>query len=333
MRRLVPLLVMTSMSITFVGPAAVAPAWAGPVVASTLVLTATPASVAPTDTVTLSGTLSFADASAAQGFDVVIDRSRNGGAFVSVATATTGAEGTFELVDQPPDAGSYTYRATFAGDASHAPSSATAAVEAARLRAHVTISVSRSRVTFGQSVRVTAHVDKGPKPRTVEIVQRPVGGGVVVLKSGAVGTDGDLSATLEPKQTSTFIARFPGDDRYRPASATARVAVKVILNVRLAGYQSTSGAYKIYRAGKNVYAPIRVYPNHAGFTVRAHLQVRRSGGWTTHSTSSGELSARSAAVFYVTGARAGYDFRVRVRFPSHRDHLGDVSPWLYFRVR
>jgi hypothetical protein len=333
MRRAAPLLVVTSISIALIGPAVVSPVSAGPLVTSTLTLTATPAAVAPTDPVTLDGTLSFADASAAEGFDIVIDRSRNGDVFVTLGTVTTGANGTFEIVDQPGDPGSYTYRATFAGDASHAPSSATATVEATRLRAHVTIAVSRTRVTFGQSVRIIAHLDKGPKPRTVEIVQRPVGGGSIILKSGAVGTDGDLAASIEPKQTSTFIARFPGDDRYRPSSDTVRVAVKVILNVRLAGYQSTSGKYRIYRAGTNVYAPIRVYPNHSGFTVTAHLQVRRSGSWTTHSTSSGKLTPRSSAVFYVTGAQPGYDFRVRVRFPSHRDHLGDVSPWLYFRIR
>jgi hypothetical protein len=96
-------------------------------------------------------------------------------------------------------------------------------------------------------------------------------------------------------------------------------------------FASTSGAYKIYREGTYPRCQVWVQPNHAGDNVRFELQVYRVGAWRGADTGSFKLNSKST-VTVVIGIKTGVNGRIRATLPGHYDHLGDTSPWLYFRV-
>jgi hypothetical protein len=77
---------------------------------------------------------------------------------------------------------------------------------------------------------------------------------------------------------------------------------------------------------------VKVAPNHKGFAVRATLQLFANGRWRKSASKTFPLNASSLTGFAIRGT-ANVDFRVHVSLPTHHDHLGDTSPWLYLRFR
>ena len=296
---------------------------------TTVSLSATPASLSIGDPVSLDGTLVFGDASGTAGQTVSLTRTDAGGT-VPVADAVVAVDGTFHLDDVPPIAGQVTYAASFAGIEHHPGASASDVVHVAKLPVKVSVSVSAKTVTIGGSVTVKGHLGIGTESRVLEIVAKPDGGGEQLLKKGTVDARGNLSVKVSPTRDTTFIARYAGDATHVAAQDKATTRVRVILAAKLTKYVSTSGAYRIYRAGTYAHVDVHVSPNHAGSSVKATLQGYTGSAWKTLDTGTFRLDASSDTTFVIKGT-SNVNFRVRVLLPTHTDHIGDASPWLYLR--
>jgi hypothetical protein len=298
-------------------------------VPSTLSLSAAPAHLAVGDTVDLDGSLAFSDASSAAGRTVTLTRTDASGTS-TVGDAITDSAGAYHLTDHPP-AGDVMYTATFDAVDHYLTATAQDSVTVDKLPSSVSVKVSRGTVTFGQTVRITGHLGGGTDSRVLGLYAKPYGGDPILLKKATVDGNGDLTASYAPKKTTTFIARFEGDDTHDPSNDQVTTKVRVILNAKMVDFASTSGKYKVYRSGTYPKCLVHVTPNHKGSSVQFVLQAYVKGSWRSVDRGSFRLNADSLVAVKV-GITPGYNARIQAKLPSHADHLGDSSPWLYFRV-
>ncbi|MEP6757738.1 MAG: hypothetical protein ABJB55_00925 [Actinomycetota bacterium] len=296
---------------------------------TTLTLSATPSTPTIGDSVSLDGVLTFGDGSSAAGQTVTFERKDDSGT-TSIGQATTQSDGSFHIDDVPEVGGTVAYTASFAGIDHHPASSAKDTVKVKLLSVSVSATASTKTVTIGKSVTVKGHLGGGTKSRTLSIYAKPDGGSEKLLKKGTVDSHGNLSVKFAPTRDTTFIARYAGDGTHAAALDAVTTRVRVILTAKLTKYVSTSGAYRIYRAGTYAHCEVHVAPNHARFSVKATLQAYTGGAWKTLDTGSFPLNASSNTTFVIKGS-ANVNFRVMVQLPTHSDHIGDSSPWLYLR--
>lgn len=73
-----------------------------------------------------------------------------------------------------------------------------------------------------------------------------------------------------------------------------------------------------------------VSPNHAGKQLKFVAQEYSRGAWRTVASARFRIRRNGSAVAYFGADRGTY--RTRNVFARHTDHLGDASPWIYFRV-
>jgi hypothetical protein len=326
----------TFRSLALVGALAVALQLAAPVAAhaatgSTVTLDATPATAKVGDEIALAGTLSFADMSSAAGFTISLTRDDGSGPqpLPDVVTDSGGSYSTSDTVDA---AGSVTYQASFAGDGTYDPANASDTVSVTKYASTISLSVSAKAVTFGTSVRLTAHLGKGTESKVVTISAKPDGGNETVIRTGPVDSHRDLHATFRPSKDTTFVARYDGDLSHRASHDQGVTRVRVIVRERLSNFVAKSGRYHIYKRGARAPCLARVIPNHKGFAIRATLQMFVNGRWRKSAARSFRLNGSSVAGFAIRGT-PNVNFRVRASLPTHSDHLGDRSPWQYLRFR
>jgi hypothetical protein len=214
------------------------------------------------------------------------------------------------------------------------------------LTTQVTLTTSAKSISFGKTVKVTAHlVDHlDTTSKELSIYATPYGGTKKLIASGDVNGDGNLSVTYTPSRKTTFGATFAGDATYLSASSATKVVnVAVRITGTLTHFDSRAGKFRIYRYTANcpkhhrgcpTYA-VKVSPNHAGKLVTFVLQLYASGAWRTALTVGGRLGPRSTRVeifIYRNASVVGLPTRVHVRFGGDADHLGRTSPWSYFKV-
>jgi hypothetical protein len=298
-------------------------------VGSTLTLDATPASATVGDQIDLSGVLMFGDDSSSAGQTITLTRDDAGGTH-ALPDAVTGSDGSYTLTDVVHVGGLVSYHAAFAGTVDADPSNAADTVSVAKLASQLSLHVSDRTVTFGRPVHLTAHLGRGTRSRVVAIYAKPDGGSEKLVRRAKVDRHRDLRASFSPSKDTTFTARYEGDLAHRAARDAAVTRVRVIVTATLVRYLSTSGKYRIYRRGSKAPCVARVAPNHAGFPVRAVLQAFLHKRWHTLARKSFRLSASSVRGIGITGS-SNVNFRIRVSLATHRDHLGDASPWRYLR--
>lgn len=138
----------------------------------------------------------------------------------AVGSAITAADGSYSVTDAYPSAGTCTYYARFAGDTSYAGSTS-ARIDVTVQKRTTTLSVSavRGNTKDKKTVFVTAHLGTTHTNRTVTITATS-GGSQVVIGSGTVDANGDLTASYQTRTTATYTATFDGDDWYLPATAS-----------------------------------------------------------------------------------------------------------------
>jgi hypothetical protein len=201
-------------------------------------------------------------------------------------------------------------------------------------------------VRFGNGVRLAAHLGSFDETisKVLKILATPYGGTPTLVRSGEVNASGDLTARFVPTRKTTFVATFPGDDLFKPATSKSKT-VQVIARVtgKLSNFDAKSGKYKLYRytadctnhgRGCPRYTA-KVAPNHHGKRVSFILQLFADGSWHTVLSFRDRLNARSmrTEIFVYRNARiVGFPTRVRVMFEGDADHLGDSSEWNYFKV-
>jgi len=298
-------------------------------VTSTLTLNAEPAEATVGDQISLSGTLTFGDASSSADQTITLSREDASG-INPLDDATTAGDGSYVLTDTVDVGGSSTYHASFAGAEDVGSSEAFDTVSVSKLATNVSVHVSDTDVIYGASVRITGHLGKGTDRRALELYATPDGRKRVLVKKAKVNADGFLSASYDPSRDTTFTARYAGDLAHKSAGDSAVTRVRVILNAKLTKYVSTSGKYRIYKGGSYAHCEVHVSPNHADDKVHATLQAYTGGSWKAIDTGSFRLNASSNVKFVIRGS-SNVNFRVMVKLPTHADHLGDASPWRYLR--
>jgi len=197
----------------------------------------------------------------------------------------------------------------------------------------LTLDASRSTVTHGGSLELTAHLDPATTDtKLVSIYATPQGGTKTLVKSGNVDSNGNLVATVRPKKRTVYAATFAGDENDDAAESEAEtVLVRAITTTVLRGFYGTSGRNRLYHVGQLIRQTGAVVPNHAGKNLKFVAQVLRNGAWRTVAAASFRIRANgSVTAFFSSGLQRSY--RLRNEFAADRDHLGDVSPWRYVKV-
>jgi hypothetical protein len=301
-------------------------------VVSTLTLNASPNAAKIGDHIDLSGQLTFEDMSSSAGHTITLTRDDDAAGIHALPDATTGSDGTYSANDVVDVGGSVTYHASFAGDSTYDQAQASDTITVAKLASHLSLATGARAVTFGASVHLTAHLGRGTESRVVEIYAKPDGGNEKLIRKAKVDRHRDLHATFGPSKDTTFTARYEGDLAHRRAHDGASTRVRVIVRAELTKAVGRSGRYHLYRRGTRAPCIARVAPNHKGFAVHATLQMFTHGSWRRSARKPFRLNASSVTGFAIRGT-ANVNFRVHVTLPTHRDHLGDTSPWLYLRFR
>ena len=298
------------------------------------------------DQASLFGFLSFSDGSPANGLTVHVTRTNPDHTQTVIGDQTTSSDqGGFNFVDSPPARGSYTYTATFDGDAQRSAASGTSDVLTVDgVVTGLGLEISATRSDYRHPVTLTAHLAKHGTNAVVSIYRRAAGGARTLVRSAAVDADGNVQVTVRPRTTTTFDAVYAGDDVFRAASSP-RVAVAV--RVRIAGtlsrFYAASGAYRLYHYSSSCVArgtgcpryTVAVAPGHAGDKVRLTLAFHTASGWVVAGHSSVKLNARSRArilLRYASRAIIGQRFRLEAHFTGDTKNAGNTTAWSYLRV-
>ncbi|GAB7103264.1 hypothetical protein JCM4814A_15780 [Streptomyces phaeofaciens JCM 4814] len=201
-----------------------------PTKAVTTVTVNAPASAVPGKSLTVTGKVGGGDALPAGTSLTVTRTDAQSPSGETLAPVTTGEDGTFSFADVPPVEGDVKYTVSYAGDAGHAPASATQTVAVARSVTTVTVSAPASAVP-GKSLTVTGKVGGGdalPAGTSLTVTrtdaQSPSG---KALAPVTTGEDGTFSfADVPPVEGGVkYTVSYAGDAGHAPASATRTVAV------------------------------------------------------------------------------------------------------------
>jgi hypothetical protein len=200
----------------------------GPVVsegapaATSLHLTA-PSTGVPGRPLTVSGILT---SSVALPAGQVAHITRNGTALPDV---TTKADGSFAFTDTPPAEGTYTYAASYAGDATHATASATSLVQVSKPATSVSLTAPAT-ATRAQKLTVSGTLSGSPFATggvvkvTKTDLAHPSG---IALPDAKVAANGSFTFADTPPigGANTYKVAYGGDISHKPGSSTATVQV------------------------------------------------------------------------------------------------------------
>ncbi|MFJ5530198.1 hypothetical protein [Streptomyces sp. NPDC093261] len=257
-------------------------------------------------------------------------------------TVPVAADGTVTVKDTPSVGGANTYTVSYPGDASHQAATASAIVQVSRTATALSVATNASSYTYGATATVTAHLGTTNNSRTVSIYAQPYGGKKTLVKTAAVDSKGNLSATYKLTRTTTFSASFAGDYQYAPATASRTASDQAKVVETLGGYYTSTTyggtTYRVYHHTAKPRVTATVTPDKSGQCAQFQAQEYYSGAWHTLSTSGCfSLDANSAAVTQLSLTHAvNQRFRVRseyVHSAKDNTNLSTWSGWLYLTVR
>lgn len=210
----------------------------------------------------------------------------------------------------------------------------------------VTITASRTTISNGGSVTLTAHLGTSSSNRTLSIYRTPVGGTRALVKTAAVNASGNLSVAVRPTANVNYTAVWSGDSTHASTTSKAvRVNVRLVMHgATQGGYRTASGVRLYHYTGHCVKAPHTGCPQFAawasplqpGRNVNFLIQGRTASG-TWKKLLSGTLrtaaGGKAGVIVYYNG-RAVVGVQQRIRFSMVKDskHLGNTSAWVRFRV-
>ncbi|MFJ7042046.1 Ig-like domain repeat protein [Streptomyces sp. NPDC101112] len=258
----------------------------------------------------------------------------------ALADVTVAADGTYSFSDTPPVGGKVKYTVRYAGDADHAPGSASDTVEVSRATPTLTLNKNRNTYAYGADVTFTAHLGTTYKNRKLEIWADPYGSDKPnkLVKSGTVNSSGNLSATLDLTRDTKVSVKFAGDARYKPRTVTNTVYTKVRISSSIGGYYKTQTAwgqkYHYVRKSKDpvLKTTMTYYP---GRKQRLQLQAYYQGAWRDAGSEYFELGTSGGSDITLTGTPTT-NIRFRFRSEYHDTTSGDnvntttYGAWKYF---
>ncbi|WP_031483161.1 Ig-like domain-containing protein [Streptomyces bicolor] len=204
----------------------------------------------------------------------------------ALGTATVAADGSYSFTDTPPAGGKVTYTVTYAGDADHAPATASHALTVTKTATTLTLNNNLKVYGYNSTVAFTAHLGTTYKNRTVEIWADPYGSDKpnTLVKKGTVDSAGNLTASVRLTRDTKISAKFTGDTRYAAKTTTNTVYTKVAISTSLSGYYKTATAWNAkYYYFRQSTDPIHnttmtMYP---GRKYQFQIQQFSSGAWHT----------------------------------------------------
>ncbi|WP_225832470.1 YncE family protein [Streptomyces sp. NK08204] len=260
----------------------------------------------------------------------------------SLGTKPLSIGGKFSFTDTPPAGGKVTYTVTYAGDAQHTAAKASDTVDVSRAKPTLTLNNNGKVYSYGKDVTFTAHLGTTYKNRTVEIWSNPFGSDKpnTLVKSGKVNSYGNLSVTLNLKRDATLTAKFAGDARYTPASATSVVGARVSVSTSVSGHYKSASAwghtyYFFHKTKDPLFTTKMTY--YPGRRQRFDFQVYYEGKWYDGDSQYFPLGSDGISKVQVTGDHAGdvgWHFRMRSDYINSLS--GDIvnsttyGPWKYF---
>jgi hypothetical protein len=302
-----------------------------------------PSSITYGQSVTLSGSLTAASGSPAlpAGTPVTIVRGTGGSWPDKTWTVATGTDGSFSLTDTPPNAGEFTYLASYGGSPAAGPgTSALLTLTVSKAQPSLTLTAGPAVDNYGSSIVVRAHLTPADTNGTLTIDGQTAGSTVYkMLSGGSVNAEGNFTVPVAATESTHFIALFSGDDNYLPATAAADIAVRAGVSATLGGYYQSRrighATYLVYHRRNAMKVDVAVRPNKAGECVTFQTDEYLKGAWHagavtgchtlgTGSTLTVSLSLRDTSV----GAR----YRIRVRYAGDTSNLGANSSWQHFIV-
>ena len=301
-----------------------------------------PSTAEITKPVTLTGTLTADGSPAPAGTAIGIIRAEAGSTTEADFTVFTGADGSFTFTDTPPGAGQFTYTAGYGGPATSAPgATASLTVTVTLVPVSLTVTAAPSTATYEPTIHVTAHLGATDTNRTVAIYAQPFGSSSqVLLKTGTVNSNGDLTVSYRAPHSTTFDVVFAGDAEYAATTVSRTVQVRAKVSEALTGYYRSERirgvTYRLFHRKKILKAHVAVAPDKAGECVEFTLQRYYRGAWHGEVTACGTLSKSSKLTvgFSLKKAALGDHYRIRADYVRGADtsNLGDDSAWAYFIV-
>jgi hypothetical protein len=252
----------------------------------------------------------------------------------TLGTAAVGADGSFAFTDTPATGGPVIYRASYAGDYTHTPASATTSVAVSRTTPALTLTNNGKTYAYGQTASFTAHLGTTYKNRVVEIWADPDGTDQArrLVKRGTVNSSGNFAASLKLTRNTVVSAVFTGDSRTAPRTVTATVGTKVSLALKLSRYYKTaklSGqTYRYYHAGTSAWFGTTM-TGAANRRVYVQLQRYTKSGWKTWDSRYFDASD----TLYLSGSGLK-GARLRVRIAYVKGSSGDslnTSTWTAYQ--
>ncbi len=211
---------------------------------TTLTLSGAP-TVVPGAPVTLTGKLT-SSLSLPGGRSVEVTRDGT-----SLVAAEVGADGTFSITDTPPGEGTATYRVSYAGDASHLSSTATASVQVAKAVTGLAVWSAPASVVPGGPIAVVGRLTSWPglpAPVVLSVSRDGTSLGTVPVDANSDWTFADTAPATEG--TLNYEFSYPGDATHLPISRTTSVQVsRTASTLTLAGPTSATRAKALTLTG------------------------------------------------------------------------------------
>jgi hypothetical protein len=238
----------------------------------------TPAVLTVGSTVTISGTVTVP--ASTPDLQIVVERSTNGTDWTAVTGTAplTSSSGGFTVDDVPAAPGTYTYRASWAGDATYAPSADTSGdVSVLKYTSSLTLTRSPSTIVYGQQVTLKgAWSSAGGAPATMNLTieRHKVDGGTASLHDNLGATNNYRHIDKPPSAgTFTYTVTWPGDsEHFAATSPTVFVTVSrrpTTLSLDVTHPRVTVGD------STTLVATLR----HAGSDASVRFQKRAGGTW------------------------------------------------------
>lgn len=258
----------------------------------------------------------------------------------ALGTAAVGADGSYSFADTPPAGGKVTYTITYAGDQYHAGATATSTVNVTRTATTLTLDNNGKVYAYNSAVKFTAHLGTTYKNRTVAVYANPYGADKPeqLVKSGTVDSYGNLSVTLYLTRDTKLTAKFAGDTRYAPATATSTVGAKVGVSTALSGYYTSKTAwnetYRYFHKSKDPVftTTMTAYP---GRKYKVEVEGYYQGAWRATHSEYLELGPGGKDTLELTGTPpTGVRFRIRSSYvdSTSGDFVNTTTygSWKYF---
>jgi hypothetical protein len=249
---------------------------------------------------------------------------------VNLPSRTTASGGAFTITDTLTKRGAYGYRASWAGDATHAATTTRVTFAVSGLTTAVSILNGAGPYGYGSRPLVVAHLGTS-KLRALRIYATPYGGSKTLIRSGTVDSHGNLSVYYTMTRRTTFTVAFAGDDTYNPVYSSKALLGYAKVSSAMLGYYATSGSYKLVHTSVDPSLYVSVAPNNAGACVSYAVQRYYSGAWHTVATDSCEYldSTSHGVATYYTNVPAGTRFRLRATFNGDTRNVKTYGAWVY----